>query len=203
MDSRMAGLKAGLANVASGLEHGRNDKLMRSLEAAANEYAATEHAAQSKNAAERADAETARENSAFAALLAVMERLRDERLEAPFRHLFDLLEAHQRKRLRTKPLDKALEGAHLAAAVDALMADKRLSLDQACRDVARQAEGNMTGEKLKDLRESIKRGRARPEAVELYELLCRPDRTWAPGDERPAPLLKRVRRPRPKTGMKA
>jgi len=169
MDGRLNDLKLGLANVANEIKGGRHDALMNSLKAAADTYA------------------TDKAKSAATALTAVMDYLHNEHMEAPFRYLVDVLDTHQRKGRRTKSLDAALEEARLAATVDALM-DKvngeGLALDQACRVVARKTHMEWT--QLKNLRGNIRRGKARPEAVEVYKHHCRRD--WGPSDEPPAPL---------------
>ena len=203
MEEHIARLKTGLGNLASSLKEGSYESLMRSLEAAADAYAATNVAAEAKSAADRAVADKKRAESAFAALVAVMDHLRDERLEAPFRFLFDTLEKSQRHGTRTKQLNEALEGARLAAAVDDLMEaarispkKARISLDKACEKVAKaaryRAKYRRKGEtlapaaQLKELRESLRREKARPEAVKLYKDLRRPDHY---NDERPAPYF--------------
>jgi hypothetical protein len=201
MDEQIAHLKAGLGNVATDLKEGRYKALMRSLKAAADAYAATNEAAEAKSAAERAGADKRRAVSAFAVLVAVMDHLRDERLEAPFRFLFDTLEKSQRHGTRTKQLDEALKGARLAAAVDDLIEAGRISPERACEMVAkaasysakykRNAETLAPARQLKELRESLMRGKARAEAVKLYKDLRRPDHSWGPNDERPAPYFNR------------
>jgi hypothetical protein len=181
MDRRLANLKAGLANISNDILQDRTDTLMRSLQAAAGTY------------------EADKAKSAAIALDAVTTFLHDERLEAPFRFLVDVLDKSQRKGRRTKPLNTALQEARLAARVDALMESKGISLEQACRDAARETGGIVTWKQLKDLRENIRRGKARPEATEVYKHQLRRDRS--PADEPPAPLAgpkKRNRKRGPK-----
>lgn len=167
MDGLPADLKAELANVRNELQQAHIDALMRSLKEAAEIY------------------NTNRAAGAMAGLDAVMAFVRDERLEAPFRFLVEILDKSQRKG-RTKPLDVALSDARLAATVDAIMEKEGMSLEHACIRAARKAGGDMIGKQLMDLRENIRRGNARPEAIEVYKHYLRRDSS--PSDEPPAPL---------------
>jgi len=115
MGKRSFELKAGLNNVRNELERARLGALMNSLDEAAGTYAEE------------------KEKCAVMALNAVMDFLRDERLEAPFRFLIDVVDERQRKGRRTKPLELALEDAHLAATVDAIMESDGKTLEQAVR----------------------------------------------------------------------
>lgn len=191
MDGRLANLKAGLANISNNILRDRTDTLMHSLQAAA----------------EMSDADKAK--SAAKALDAVMAFLHDERLEAPFRYLVDVLDKSQRKGA-TKPLDQALAEALLAVTVDAVMAkgeyaDQGCTLEYACKAVSEQAawtgtiknlRGNRKGGRalpdwkiIKSLRDNIRHGKARSEATEVYRYhLYNLRRDWSPNEELPAPL---------------
>ncbi|RVC75830.1 MAG: hypothetical protein EOS58_06330 [Mesorhizobium sp.] len=163
----MDDLKAGLANVVDGAERHRRHVLMNALGAAANAYA-SDH-----------------EGSAGMALAAVMDFLHDEQLEAPFRFMVDVLDAHRRKTRRTKPLQRALDEARTVATVDTLMRDQRLSLERACRSVAKATGGRWDWKQVKNLRENIIHGKSRAEATAVYEYLRRGDHH---PNEPPAPL---------------
>ncbi|ESY20706.1 hypothetical protein [Mesorhizobium sp. LNJC394B00] len=156
-------LRAGIANIISGAEQQRRDELMDALRAAAGAYAID------------------REKSANMALAAVSDFLHDEQLEAPFRFLVDILDERRKKGRRAKPLQRAVDEALTVAAVDALVAEKHISLEQACRDVAKATGGRMKlgdgelqpWEQLKNLRDNIRHRKASPEATEVYEYHCR------------------------------
>lgn len=167
MDERLASLKTGLSNVCDGIQKNQIETLMRSLQTVAKTY----------------DADNAK--SADMALDAIMAFLRDEKLEAPFRFLVDVLDKSQRVGRRTKPRNIALDEARLAATVDALMESDGISLERACREVALK-DGEITWQQVKNLRENIARGKARPEATEVYRYHLR--RKWSPAEEPPAPL---------------
>jgi len=180
MDRPLADLKAGLANVSRGLLRARVDTFLQSLDRAAD-----------MNKSDPAA-------GAMAGLNAVMTLVRNERLEAPFRFLVDVLDKDQRKG-RTKPLDLALSHARLAATVDAIMKSDRASLDLACRTVARRPDCELTYQKLLNLRENLRRGSARPEAIAVYEYHLRQERS--PFDDAPAPLTPR-KKSRRKSSLK-
>ncbi|MEP9386469.1 integrase arm-type DNA-binding domain-containing protein [Mesorhizobium sp. KR9-304] len=187
---RLADLKMGLTNSRKDLRLNRQEKLVLSLEAAAETF-------DSNNA-----------KSAAMALDAVMAFLHDERLEAPFRFLVDGLDESRRKGA-TKRLDQALDEARLAATVDAVMAEgdagQGCTLEDACKAVSEQAawtgtiknlRGNRKGGRalpdwkiIKSLRDNIRHGKARSEATEVYRYhLYHLLRDWSPNEELPAPL---------------